>query len=464
MNRTNRKALSILLPLASLTAIACEPATSASDGAPPVEHTARVSSALTGNIEWSKSFSVTSHGDYEDGLVAVDGAGNSFVRGYFTGHADFGNGVTLDIGGEEGPYLLKVDPNGNALWARYSLSLTQLGGVATDAAGNVYIATGSVIDSFDPSGTLRWSKDLGAGISKIVHRSISGKSSLLVGGLFSGTMRLDATTSIGPAAGVADGFVVQLRDDGAYLSNLWITDAIGATPTYQDVGVVDAAPDGSWLVGGFTYGSVAARGFSRTAAPGTFGSGYLLNVKAGSVVWSKQFGGASASFDGDLRGLAFDNLGNVIATGPVSGSPDLGGGPLVTQGYDTFIAKYDGNGVYQWAELLGGSGADFIYPPAVDAAGNILIPGIAYSSPLLLAGQPFASGSNVPYLAKLDGITGGVVWTKVFSGTVAGLGTVTGPSNDVFLTFVNYGTIDLGAGPLSIGGGDEARVVARFLP
>jgi len=469
MNRKNWTALSILFPLASLTALACNPdagSLTAIDGEPSARTPMRLASGpVTGAITWSRSYSVTSHGDYEDGVVAVDRDGNAFVRGYFTGAADFGNGVTLDIGGEEGPYLLKVDPNGNALWARSSLSLTQLGGIATDKAGNVYIATGSVIESYDARGIFRWSKDLGGGINKIVHRTIAGTSSLLVGGFFSGTIALSATTTLGPAAGVADGFAVQLGDDGTYLSSVWVTDKAGQSPTYQDVGVVDAAADGSIVVGGFTYGSIAVGSFSHAATPGTFGSGYVLKIASGGgVAWSKQFGGASASFDGDVRGLAVDGLGNVVVTGPVSGTVDLGGGPLTTQGYDTFIAKYDASGAYQFAKLLGGAGADFIYPPSVDSAGNILIPGIAYSNPLLLGGQPFVTGNQVPFLAKLDG-NGAVLWNHVFSGTVAGLAATPAPAtDDVYLTFINYGTIDLGLGPLSIGASDEARVIARFQP
>ena len=45
-----------------------------------------------------------------------------------------------------------------------------------------------------------------------------------------------------------------------------------------------------------------------------------------------------------------------MIAGTVYGDVDLGGGDLVSDGSDVFLAKLTGAGVHQWSKILGGSG------------------------------------------------------------------------------------------------------------
>jgi len=110
------------------------------------------------NTEWSFS-------------IAVDALGNVFTTGYFYGTADFdpGNGeFYLDpVDGAPDVFISKLDADGNFEWAK---QIDAHGGnsVATDAAGNVYIA-----GAF--SGTCDF--DTGSGIPNLVS---AGESDVLI--------------------------------------------------------------------------------------------------------------------------------------------------------------------------------------------------------------------------------------------------------------------------------------------
>jgi len=75
--------------------------------------------------------------------------------------------------------------------------------------------------------------------------------------------------------------------------------------------------------------------------------------------WAHSIGGADAD---EGRAIAVDSDGNVYITGKFKGEADfnpVGGDTLeAAGGFDAFLAKYDKNGVYQWAHNFGGSDDD----------------------------------------------------------------------------------------------------------
>jgi len=73
--------------------------------------------------------------------VAVDGLGNTYITGNFTGSVDFGGGNLANAGAYD-IFLAKYDINGNHLWSQSFGSTNNDYGtsVAVDASGNVYLA------------------------------------------------------------------------------------------------------------------------------------------------------------------------------------------------------------------------------------------------------------------------------------------------------------------------------------
>src|SRR3990172_4842131 len=196
-----------------------------------------------GNLVWARRLGGTSD-DYGYG-VAVDGSGNVYTTGFFSGTAGFDPGAdpsNLTSAGGADVFVSKLDSTGNFAWAR------QLGGpiddsgygVAVDGSGNVY-TTGYFRDTadFDPdadpfnltsvdgpdvfvskldsAGNLGWARRLG-GTSGDVGRGVAvdGSGNVYTTGNFSGTADFDpgAGTSNLTSAGSADVFVSKLDSAG----------------------------------------------------------------------------------------------------------------------------------------------------------------------------------------------------------------------------------------------------------
>jgi hypothetical protein len=92
---------------------------------------------------WSQRFGDSSY-QYSNG-VAIDGAGNAIITGYFRGNVDFGGGTLTAL--YSNVFIARFNASGSHLWSEgfgyYSTNYTQAGyGVTVDGAGNA-IVTGS---------------------------------------------------------------------------------------------------------------------------------------------------------------------------------------------------------------------------------------------------------------------------------------------------------------------------------
>jgi len=176
----------------------------------------------SGNFSWAKQMGGT--GDDGANSIKVDGAGNIYTTGFFSGIGDLdpGPGVqTFTSYGSWDIYVNKLDPAGNLTWAK------QMGGSGSelgfsldiDASGNVY-STGifANIADFDPaagiynlssnggddifiskldaSGNFGWAKAMGSVNNDLANSlSIGPLNSVYSTGDFKGTVDFDT----GPA-------------------------------------------------------------------------------------------------------------------------------------------------------------------------------------------------------------------------------------------------------------------------
>ena len=181
----------------------------------------------SGNWLWAVEAGAVEH-DVGDG-IAVDGAGNAYVTGYFKNTAHFGNHTLTSSGGYD-IFAAKLNPSGNWLWAVKAggTSVDQGYGIAVDGAGNAYVtgrfegtatfgshtltSTGSY-DIFaarlNPSGTWQWAvkaggtdSDTGSGIA------VDGAGNAYVTGYFTGTATFGSHTLT--SSGGTDIFVAKL--------------------------------------------------------------------------------------------------------------------------------------------------------------------------------------------------------------------------------------------------------------
>ena len=104
-----------------------------------------------GNFVWGKSFGGIGTDVAES--IKADAAGNVYVTGNFPFTVDFDPGPTtfnISVAGSTDVYLLKLDINGNFLWAKTFAGVDAEAGrdVIVDATGNVYV-TGLFLATVD---------------------------------------------------------------------------------------------------------------------------------------------------------------------------------------------------------------------------------------------------------------------------------------------------------------------------
>lgn len=279
-----------------------------------------------GHYLWAKRFGSAT--DEYPWALALDGSGNVFVTGEFTGTVDFGGGA-LTSAGDRDVFVAKfAGSNGQHVWSRrFGAALTDFGnGIAVDGSGNVFV-----------TGAFKSTVDFGGG----------------------------PLTS----AGERDVFVAKYA--GTNGGHLW-SKRFGGTSVDEGSGIaVDTA--GNVAVTGAFIGSV------------DFGGGALTTPNAGSDIflaeysslgahrWSRRLGGTN----GDMgRSVAIDGNGNVTLTGLFQSTVDFGGGALASAGsFDIVVGQYRGtDGQHLWSRRFGGTGNDRCQGLA-SSAGSVVMNG-----------------------------------------------------------------------------------------
>ena len=179
---------------------------------------------------------------------------------------------------------------------------------------------------------------------------------------------------------------------------------------------------------------------------------FLLKLNSdGEFEWAFKVGNPTTG--GNVaEDIAIDNDGNVYVSGRFGASTDFDPGPgvatLTWSGiWDVFVAKYDSNGNYVWANKLGGTGHELSYSLDLDNDNNVITTGYFYGEgdydpgPGTAMLNDIGSGFDV-FISKLTQ-NGDFVWVKhIVTSDVSVFSSATDNDNNVFL-FANYeDTID----------------------
>ncbi len=365
----------------------------------------------SGNFIWAKQLGGSS--DDQAFSIVLDGSGNVYTCGYFSGVADFDPGAgtfNLTSAGSLDIFISKLDGSGNFVWAK------QMGGTSDDRAysmmldgsGNIYI-TGLFYNSadFDP----------GAGTFNLTG---SGSSDIFIS-------KLDAS-----------GNFVWAKKMGGTLSDWASSIAVDGSSNVYTTGVFNNTAD-------FDPGAAV---FNLTSSG--FDDVFVSKLDAsGNFVWAKRWGGASWD---QSRSIALDGSGNVYTTGSFQDTVDFDPGAATFNltsfgGEDISICKLDASGNFAWARQLGGVGNDLAYAVSIDGSGNAYTTGYG-------AGDfdPGPATYNLTpegaFISKLDA-SGNFAWAKRLGSTSADQGysiTVDGAGN-VFTTGKFEGTGDFDPDP-----------------
>lgn len=210
--------------------------------------------------------------------------------------------------------------------------------------------------------------------------------------------------------------------------------------------------------GGEGGGGAAASSSSGSSSGGAGGGGGSGGAGCASVEWIVQLGGTGDDFEATV---APDGLGGVYASGTFSGTLEVGGRSLVSEGgSDAFLARFGGAGELLWSKRFGDASSQYGFQLASVPGGGIVLAG-HFQGQIDFGGGPFVADFYDSVIAQFDE-QGNHVWSLALTGPnyqiIRGLA-VDAQSGAVFVTGVFHEELDWGTGQLTTPGDADGFVL-----
>ncbi|RYD58290.1 MAG: T9SS type A sorting domain-containing protein [Sphingobacteriales bacterium] len=339
----------------------------------------------SGNFIWAKTFNCWWN-DYATD-VKTDLAGNVFVAGYFTDSmdADPGPGTHIlrhDPYSFNAYYIVKLDANGNFLWATAASPYTgnpsgtqeSNTSIAVDPSGNLwearYLDLGAIcrITKYSSSGGILLTKDVAAINGYLDGRlAFDNTGSVYLAGAFSGTVDFDPGVAINSVTAVShyNGFLLKMNGS---LDFQWVKQfKASASPSgTHATGALQPSVDGAnniyvmgWFMGNVDFDP--GPGVNSDTGPNEDYCFFILKLTpSGTLSWVRTYMNANGWLFW-LNQMAVDPTGNVYATGSFQSAmefnrkrtPSL---KLTAPGRSQhmFVLKLDQLGATEWVKQMGG--------------------------------------------------------------------------------------------------------------
>ncbi|MDB6029391.1 MAG: hypothetical protein JWM68_5614, partial [Verrucomicrobiales bacterium] len=354
-------------------------------------------------------------------FVTTDPQGNVIVTGYFRETVTFGQTNLTTTDGNLDGYVAKYTTNGTLIWIRQISGDGSVGdvgyGVTTDSSGNILVtgnfsgtatfggtnlvSAGShdmFLAKYDPSGNVLWATRAGGANDDIgLHVAVDSSGNSIVTGYFRNLCSFGTTNLNSGSSNFSDSYVAKYNSSGQLL---WVRQIGGSSFDSGYVAVADAV--GNIYATGYFNTSASVSG---TTLTGTSDEMYLVKFDpAGTLLWARSTG-SSGSDKGSS--VAIDSTNGVYVSGWFQNTMAFPGTNLISRGsYDTFLAKYNVDGTFNWVRQIGGAGADFGQSVVVDNSGTICLCGdfqntITLDNTSLTAANTNAGNSAI-FLAKYD--------------------------------------------------------------
>ena len=403
-----------------------------------------------------------------------------------------GNVLSYDVARHSGKVV--IDPG--VAWATYygGSGEESCGPVATDVAGNVYLAgeTGSssaivtsgayqgvygggsydcLLVKFNSAGVRQWATYLGgAGDDFLEAITTDATGNVYGAGITNSTSGIASSGAFQGTygGGTYDAILVKFNSAGM---EKWATYYGGTSSDFAYGVAADAS--GSVYMGGqtkSTTGIATAGAYQDTIGDGVgvYGDAILVKFDSmGARIWGTYYGGGDYDYG---KAVATDNAGNVYLAGMTASLSGIAspGAYETTHGggsYDAFLTKFNSTGVWQWGTYYGGNGDDEIDALATDPLGNVYVGGNTSSTTRIASGGSYnaynSGGASDGFIAKLNS-AGLRIW-GTFYGDVGddyiNAITVDDTGNVYFAGVTNSGSgLSTGGAIQSVyaGGGDDA--------
>lgn len=408
--------------------------------------------------------------------VAVDGAGEVWVAGRFSGTATFGTNTLTSSDGED-LFLARCDAQGNVLELHDltdsgSPSVTSLdnapGGQLVLAGYFRYEMTigtnglqapgfGRFVAKLDRAGRVLWAQALG-GVPGIfedspAHVAVDPSGQVYVLALFQGqtTVGNQALTSVGGT----DFFLARIASDGGVT---WVQ-SFGTTNWDRPRSVATDSVGHLYFSGEFDGALVVGTNtlVGRYQGPGSSGYGVFIAKcnAAGEVLWTL------LGETNHLHGyeLAVDAADHLYARASYYGTTAIGASILTEcgEGGDYFVARYDPDGRALWGRSIGniGFGSAFGYRLKTGGADRVYLQGPASGTVIIDGKTVFRQASASGFLAAWNS-AGRLLWTERLPWGVTDF--APDPAGNVALAGVLDTPVTLGTNVLVSSGATDAFV------
>ena len=360
-----------------------------------------------GVLLWAKQ--VGGQNDDYSSAISTDITGNCYITGFFfiQGTTSTFGSTTITQAGDADMFISKFSASGNLLWVRNGGGKNEDAsfGLATDVSGNSYVAgyfSGSAlfgnykvnsvgysdifIAKYDAAGNLVWIKTGGGAYQDeafAVGTDVAGNC--YITGYFTGNASFSGTTMASSGYFDTDVLLLKYNPSGVLV---WAKRAGG---TGNDMGYgIDITPGGQSMVCGTFQGtkSFGENALTKTAENNGFIARFETN---GKMSWSRNTTGSGIT---EFRKISTDGLGSSYVVGSITGDVLFGSIKMSSAGRkDACIAKYDSKGSLMWVEQGGGEGDDECTSISADAAGNCFVGGM-FSNTATFGKMKFSSSGQ----------------------------------------------------------------------
>jgi hypothetical protein len=330
--------------------------------------------AQSPSLSWLNSQNFPAEGIVE---IVEDLNGDIFISGRFSDSVDFDPGVAvfpLIATGQESAYIAKFDGNGE-------------------------FVTAAIIKADASSGTSEGNQI--AGISSI---KLLGDGSIVVNGLFRGSLSISGSDNISVSASNYDGFIAKLDSD---LNYIWSHKISAIQGSGVDYGISLAIDSGNNIYSLFQIGSsISAQGYSIDGSDYTSSNG--MNSALIKFASDGGFIGDAKFFSGTMSQISMDIFDNVYITFLASASGTTINGSLLlgSQSSTISLVSLDSNLGLRWVQRYGGNSVSSIRGLRCGHDGVYLFgrTEVDIPSQIIVDRQLF--------LIKADTANGDVLWTK----------------------------------------------------
>lgn len=308
--------------------------------------------------------------------------------------------------------IIKYDHYGKIQWKRL------YGGVGTDPAGIIqqtsdggYVVVGAVAQTSSGNGDVITNPELYMKVS-VVKLDASGNitwQTLLPYSDSSGFGNRGWALAQTPdggyivGGGVYTAWAARLSSTGTLIwQNAYITPAAGRTNELFHS--ITATSDGTGYI-------LVGKGGSNYRNASGSADYFIVKINlAGSIIWSKLYGGSGGEEAWDVTPTA--DGGCIISGVATTADGDIAGPSH--GGNDMWIIRLNSAGNIVWQKLLGGNGSDGSYSVSQTTDGGVIVGGFTSSSANGDITEVTHGGNDV-WLVKLNS-TGAVQWQRLYGG------------------------------------------------